>query len=354
VRVTTADLGFERQNLLTVSSPPLSGTVADVIHTLETVPGVAMVGAHANGSAPLAMAGGFGGGASGYSVGLPGTPQEQRMNVLYLRTAPGYFRAAAISIIEGRDFQMDEIGRQDRMVIDVLTARRLFGDRSPVGSAVAYSDKLTATVVGVVATVLDRGPETDPNAMVYMPTRPKASGHLWLVRTAGDPKAVKPAVEAALNGLAAPGGERAQARALEDAFRFITAERRFVAGLMSIFGSFALIIGAAGIYGVMLAIVVQQTREFGIRLALGATAGTILTGVVAQAARLLLLGLAIGLPLGFALSRGVASVFYDVGPSDLSTYAIVMAITMAVGLIAAFLPARRAARVDPQITLRNE
>ncbi len=239
-------------------------------------------------------------------------------------------------------------------MIDVLTAHRLFGDRQAVGASVAYGAKTAATVIGVVATVLDLGPEAAPNAMIYLPTRSSASGHAWLVRTAGDPSALVAPVQAALDGLATPGSTPVLARPIEEAFRFVTAERRFAAGLMSIFGVFALIIGAAGIYGVMLAMVVQQTREFGIRLALGATAWTILSGVIGQAARLLILGLAIGLPLGFVASRGVASIFFDVQPSDLSTYAVVTVITLGVGFLAAFLPARRAARVDPQITLRSE
>jgi hypothetical protein len=273
---------------------------------------------------------------------------------LNIRTAPGYFSAAGISILDGRDFQVEEIGKRDRMILDALTARRLFGDRSPIGASVAYGEDTPATVIGVVATVLDLGPETAPNAMVYTPTRLAAGGHAWRVRTSGDPALVVPAIKAVHDGLATPGGEPATARPLEEAFRVITAERRFVARLMSVFGAFALIIGAAGIYGVMLAIVGQQTREFGIRLALGATAWTILSGVVGQAARLLLMGLAIGLPLGFAASRGMASAFFDVTPSDLSTYAVVTVITLAVGFLAAILPARRASRVDPQITLRSE
>ena len=354
VRVTTKDLGFERRNLIMASRSRLNGTVADVLRTLEGLPGVTAVGAYANGSAPLAMAGGFGGGASGTRVGLPDAAPEQRVSALFLRTAPGYFRAAGISILDGRDFQVEEIGKEDRMVIDVLTARRLFGDRSPIGASVAYGQKTPATVIGVVAAVFDRGPEAAPNAMIYMPTTSAARGHQWLVRTAGDTAPLLLPVQAALDSLAAPEGPPATARPLEEAFRVITAERRFVAGLMSVFGVFALIIGAAGIYGVMLAIVVQQTREFGIRLALGATAATILSGVVGQAGRLLILGLAIGLPLGFAASRGMASVFFDVQPSDLFTYAVVTVITLGVGLVAAYLPARRAARVDPQITLRSE
>ena len=354
VRVTTKDLGFERRNLITASRSGLGGTVADVLRTLEALPGVTAVGAYARGSAPLEMAGGFGGGASGTRIGLADAAPHQRVSVLYLRTAPGYFRTAGISILDGRDFQVEEIGKRDRIIIDVLTARRLFGDRSPVGARVAYGADTAATVIGVVAAVFDRGPEAAPNAMIYMSTDPAASAHQWLVRTGGDTASLVLPVQAALDGLATTDGKPALARPIEEAFRFITAERRFVAGLMSVFGAFALIIGAAGIYGVMLAIVVQQTREFGIRLALGATAWTILSGVVGQAGRLLLLGLAIGLPLGFAASRGVASVFFDVRPTDLSTYAVVTVITLAVGFLAAILPARRAARVDPQITLRSE
>jgi predicted permease len=354
VHVTTKDLGFERRNLLTASRSGLTSPVVEAIRTIESLPGVTAVGAYFNGSAPLAVAGGFGGGGSGTQVGAPGTPPEQRLSVRFIRTAPGYFRAAAISIIEGRDFQMDEIGRDDRVVIDVLTARGLFGSRSPIGAAMVYGSNTPATVIGVVAAVFDRGPETEPNAMIYMPMRPKIGGPAWLVRTAGDPMAVKPAIEAALNGMADPADPPALARPLEDAFRVITAERRFVAGLMSVFGSFALVIGAAGIYGVMLAIVVQQTREFGIRLALGATSWTILSNVIRGAARLLLIGLAIGLPLGFALSLTMASVFFDVKPTDLSTYAMVAGLTLLAGVLAAFLPARRAARVDPQVTLRAE
>ena len=354
IRVTTRDLGFDRHNLLTASKSGLTGTAADVISALEAVPGVVAVGAHANGSAPLAMAGGLGGGASGTRVWTADVAGAQPVNALFMRVAPGYFKAAGVSVLDGRDFDASETGKQDRMIIDALTARRVFGERSPVGASVMYGSGTPATIVGVVASVSDRGPETEANAMVYMPSRPAASGHLWLVRTAGDPATTIPRVQATLDGLAAPGGSPAEARPLEDAFRYITAERRFAAGLMSIFGVFALLIGGAGIYGVMLAIVVQQTREFGIRLALGATSRMILSNVIRAAARLLLIGLAVGLPLGFATSLTMSSVFFDVKPSELSTYAMVALITLAVGLLAAFLPARRAARVDPQVTLRLE
>lgn len=354
IRVTTQDLGFDRHNLVTATKSGLTGTAAEVMRALEVIPGVIAVGAHANGSAPLAMAGGFGGGASGTRVWAAEMAGAEQVNALFMRIAPGYFKATGVSVLEGRDFDTAETGRQDRMIIDVLTARRLFGERSPVGASVMYGSGTPATIVGLVASVSDRGPETEANAMVYMPSRPSAAGHLWLVRTAGDPATTIPRVQATLDGLAAPGGPPAEARPLEDAFRFITAERRFAAGLMSIFGVFALLIGGAGIYGVMMATVTQRTREFGIRLALGAPRKTIISGVIRQATRSLIIGLAIGLPCGFAVSLTMSSMFFEARPSDLSTYLVVAVITLTFGVLAAFWPAQRASRVDPQVTLRAE
>ena len=354
VRVSSRDLGFNRQNLLTVSKPGLHGSAVDVMRQIETIPGVIAVGAHAYGSAPLAIAGGFGGGGSATQMWLPGAAEDQRQDVRFMRTAPGYFKAAGVSILEGRDFEAEDAGRPDRVVMDVLTARRMFGDRSPVGATVQYSGVQTAVVIGLVATVSDRGPEMEANAMVYMPAKPAASQHLWLVRTAGDPTPIIPAIQSTLDHMAAPGESPAEARPLQDAFRFITAERRFAAGMMSIFGAIALVIGAAGIYGVMMATVTQRTREFGVRLALGAPRKTIVSGVIRQATRSLVIGLAIGLPCGFAVSLTMSSMFFEARPSDLSTYVIVALITLTFGVLAAFWPAQRASRVDPQVTLRAE
>jgi ABC-type antimicrobial peptide transport system permease subunit len=139
---------------------------------------------------------------------------------------------------------------------------------------------------------------------------------------------------------------------VNDAFSQLTARRRFNAGLMSAFALCAILIGAAGIYAVMASVVAQQTREIGVRVALGATPGNIRRDVLVAAARHLALGLAIGLPIGGWISRGFTSLFFKVAPTDASIYLVVAATLAAVGLLAAIVPARRAARVDPIVSLR--
>ncbi len=134
--------------------------------------------------------------------------------------------------------------------------------------------------------------------------------------------------------------------------RRLTATRRFNAGLMSAFGCLAMVIGAAGIYGVIAAVVAQQTREIGVRVALGATPRLIQRRVLALAGTHVLSGLAVGLPLAWWISRGVAAYLFQVTPADPAVYAGVAGLVGLVGVAAALLPARRAAQTDPMITLR--
>jgi putative ABC transport system permease protein len=354
VRVSRADLGFERRNLLAASVSGLTAPVADVINELERAPGVTAVGAFQNGSAPLAMAGGFGGGASGTSVRRADASSGQgSIEVLFLRTAPGYFAAAGTRILRGRDFSDTDYGRTDAVVIDATLGRLLFDSADPVGKNIELRQG-PVVVIGVVADVRDRGPEAESSRMIYMPARNAAGGYAFIVRTDTAAAPVIPAVQAAFDRLRSPGGQPAVVRPIEDAFRTITADRRFAADVMLLFGVLALLIGAAGLYGVMTALVEQRTREIGIRMALGADPPTIVTSILIQAGRYLAAGLAIGLPAGVLISRGFGSVFYQVQPTDVSIYFVVAAIILAVGIAASGLPARRAARIDPQITLRTE
>ena len=353
VRVTGSDLGFERRNLVTAGVSGLTSPVMDVVRALGELPGVAAVGAFTGGSAPLARAGGFGGGASGTTVSKPGAPDRDATDVLFLATTPGYFKAAGIRVVYGRDFTSEELGRRDRVILDADVARRLYRDVDPVGSTVQWS-VIPATIVGVVASVRDYGPDRDPNPAIYVPAGPNRTGYELLIRATSHPAAIIPTIQTTLDRFRKSDSQPALARPLEEAFRAITADRRFAAGLMSIFGVLALFIGAAGIYGVMTSVVGQQTREFGIRIALGAYAGTILLGVVMRAARHLLLGLAIGLSAGFVAARGVESILFGVKATDVSIYLTVITVTLIVGLLAAIVPARRAARVDPLVSLRSE
>jgi ABC-type antimicrobial peptide transport system permease subunit len=210
------------------------------------------------------------------------------------------------------------------------------------------------------------GPEAEGTPQVYMPlvrrdgsTSPLPvlnGGNLqFIVRTSGPAEAVVPAIETTLAQLSPPRAGRPGPRAMvvEDAFRNLTADRRFNAGLMAIFGAVAFLIGSAGLYGVLASVVAQQTREIGVRVALGATAARIRHDVMNEAGRYLLAGLAIGLPVAWLVSRAFGSLYFGVTPADPFVYLLVAAALAGAGVLAAALPARRASRVDPAIALRD-
>ena len=209
------------------------------------------------------------------------------------------------------------------------------------------------TVVGIVPHVYARGPEDAAEPAAYFALRPSATGTFagLFVRTSPPPEAMLPVVTDALAPFA-PTGVRSYIHVADEAVRQITATRRFNGGLMSAFGCIAMLIGAAGVYGVTAAVVAQQTREIGVRVALGATPRLIRRSVLARTGTHVLFGLAVGLPLAWWISRGFAAYLFQVTPADPSVYLGVAALVGTVGLGAALLPARRAARTDPIITLR--
>jgi ABC-type antimicrobial peptide transport system permease subunit len=139
----------------------------------------------------------------------------------------------------------------------------------------------------------------------------------------------------------------------DEAFGRLTATRRFNAALMSVFGIVAMLLGAAGVYATMASVVAQQTREIGVRVALGATPGRIQRGVLAMACRHLLVGLGLGMPLAWWLSRGFAALLFRVSPADASVHVGVCALVSVVGCLAAWVPGRHAARIDPLVSLRR-
>jgi hypothetical protein len=354
IRVTRADLGFERSHLISVSASGYRGNVSDLVESLRGVTGVVSVAVVSNGSPPL-IAAGFGGGSSTTTLVREDAPEgTEPMMADMRRVSPEYFQTAGISFTRGRAFDASAAEMPKAVVIDDIAARKLFGDQNPVGAIVrGRGPQDVFTVAGVVANVRLNGPERTAGPQVYYALGPRSGSPQLLLRTSPSPAAILPAIQATLARALPAGTPPAQIHALEDAFRRITADRRFNAGLMAIFGALALFIGAAGIYGVMASVVAQQTREIGVRVALGATAARIRRDVVAQAGRYLLAGLAVGLPAAWWVSRMFVSLLFEVRPTDLRVYLAVAALLIGVGVVAALVPARRAARVDPLIALKG-
>jgi putative ABC transport system permease protein len=355
VLVTRVDLGVDRTNLLAVS--PLNGfngTVDEVQTRLKGIPFVADVAVVTGSSLPL-VGQAFGGGSSyGKLLRADADAGQAPSEVQMYRVTPNYFAVTGMAFRRGSTWPAATALASPPIVLDELAARSLFGDRDPVGLHIRHVGlKDLFTVVGVVPSVYANGAEREARPSAYLAIPPNAarrSANLF-VRTTSPPIGLVTAVEAALAPLAPPG-RAPYVHAVDEAVRTITATRRFNATLMSAFAVFAMLIGGAGIYAVMASVVGQRTREIGLRMALGATTRDIRRDVLGQTGRHLGFGLAAGLPIAWWISRGFGALFFQVRPTDLSVYVIVAVTLAAIALVAAVVPARRASRVDPIVSLR--
>jgi putative ABC transport system permease protein len=353
VRVLTKDLGFSRHDSLVATRSGITTPAYDVAGLIRTVPGVVASGGYSRGDAPLT-----GGGQMAVRVWRPGGPEAVNAAEMQITISvtPGYLPAAGATFLAGRDFEDDDLGRRDRIIIDDATATRLYPDGTAVGRPLAYGMDAQATIVGVIAGMRTEGPETPATPMLYQPLARDASTSTWLVRASRDPHTVSTSVASVLDGLSGSStpDRKATITRLDDVFREMTRERRFVATVMSLFGVLALAIGATGIYGVLWSTVSQRTREFAIRSALGGSRRHIVGTVLRDAVRMVIGGLVVGLALGFAVGRTVSSLLFEVQVSSPAWYLIVATAMLLGCLASALIPARRAASVDPQVALRAE
>jgi predicted permease len=361
IRVAGIELGIDRANLLAVKPrAEFRGSVDDVKRTLEVLPDVKSVAVATGASLPL-IGSAFGGAWITNTMtradGSAGSDDARKLTVLQYRVTANYFDVAGMSFLRGRTWPDDPALNATAVVLDEQGARQLFGADDPVGRQVRATDPAGVfTVVGTVPHVFARGPEaTDPPAAYIALSPNPARNYAGLfVKTSRPADEMVALVNDALTSLAplTPPDEPFVFVA-DEAVRRITATRRFNAGLMSAFGLVGVLIGAAGVYAVMGSFVAQQTREIGVRLALGATPLRIQRGVLALAWRHLLIGLALGVPVAWWLSRGFASLLFQVTPGDVSVYIGVSTTLIAIGVLAAWIPAHRAGKVDPLVSLRQ-
>jgi predicted permease len=357
VRVVRTDLGFARQNLISLGLDASPGSNNVVREALRGTAGVASI-AEVSGSPPLVTSAYPG----TYSVvrtrleRLASANDAASVQPTIYRISPEYFDTAGIQVLRGRTFTEAEAS-EPVAIIDEIIAALLFADgQDPIGARLSSDSTLPPlTVVGVVRTVSHDGPEATADPQLYLPKSIGTTGTThYLIRTSRRVADVIPRLQGSLRRALPPDSQLPPIRSLEEAFRTMTAGRRANATLMSLFGVIALLIGGAGVYAVMASTVVQQEREVGVRVALGATKGQIMRGVVARAVAYVAGGLGIGLLAGNSLSGFFESLLFQVRPSELSSYVIVAALLLMVGLVAALVPAVRAANVDPIVILRRE
>jgi len=271
---------------------------------------------------------------------------------------PGYFHTARIPLVKGRDFTAHDSQDVPRVaIINRTMADRFWPSLDPIGKHFAPNEghPRWITVVGVVGDVLQYGLDqtaTAPEA--YFPEyQSQDSNMIALLRTAASPLGQLPALRGALRDLdsqIAIDNPRELTEVVQDS----SSQQRFLALLLGLFAGLALVLAAVGIYGVIAYSVAQRTHEIGIRVALGAARGNLLGMVLGEGLRTAIGGVVVGLAGAWVLMRFLSSLLYGVRPTDLLTYASVSMLLIVVSLLACYVPARRAASIDPMVALRYE
>jgi len=272
---------------------------------------------------------------------------------------PDYFRVMRIPLKRGRVFTTQDVATAPKVaVISEACAREQFPNQDPIGEQIQLGGRDDSqpwiTIVGIVGDVRQYGLDTAPNIAAYIPQAQNMSFSFSLVaRTSTDPRGLERSARAAF--LAAdPTQPVLQVQPMETYLASSLAQRRFTLALLALFGGLALALAAVGIYGVVSCAVTSRTREMGIRMALGAERRDVLSMVLRQAAVLAGAGLAAGLAASLALTRFLSTLLFEVRTTDLTTLAAIAALLAGIALGASYLPARRAASVDPTVALRYE
>ncbi len=297
--------------------------------------------------------------ATSFSVVGQPPPAPGQAPVADIRLADeGYFPALGIPLIRGRlPAVSDAAGSPPVVVINETMARQLWPDGDPIGARVRVSwddPEAEPEIVGVVGDVRHNGLDGDVRPMIYYPRAQSPSGYMVLVvRAAGDLTALTTAIRGVVreSDPALPIGDIAT---MQEYVRRSVADRRYPMLLLGLFGALAVTLAAIGIYGVVAHGVGLRTREFGVRIALGASPGNVARLVLSGAVALALGGVALGVAGALLSTRVLTHLLYQVAPGDPGTLAAVATVLTLVVLLAAWLPARRAARVDPMTALRAD
>jgi putative ABC transport system permease protein len=291
---------------------------------------------------------------------VEGRPVEDYFReVRHKEITPSYFRTMKIPVLDGREFEpSDNANSPGVVIVNQALADLYFSGENPLGRRVKFAkptiDGPWHTIIGVVRGEKQDGMDVEIKPEVYRSyLQDPRSQMSFVVRTANDPTSLIAAVRSEIRALDKdlPAFD---IKTMTEILSASLAPKRFTMLLLCIFASVALILASVGIYGVMSYSVTERTHEIGIRMALGARAADVLKLVVGQAALLALIGVSLGLVASFLLTRLMESLLFGVSTTDPLTFALVAALLTTVALVASYIPARRAMRVDPMVALRYE
>jgi len=353
VHLLDVDLGFEPSHAATISLDFNEGQKSEarvaqweeIIRRTRLIPGVEKAGITDN--LPLSRNRSWG----IHAKGVEYRPGELQGTFVFI-VSPGYLSAIGMRLVEGRDFLWDDDKKQPTVIINETVARALWPKQDPIGR-IAIAGGVEARVIGVIADVHESKVEDGGGWQMYLPvTAFGPEGAELVVRSPLPPGNLAGSLMATLRAIN-PGQPATQLRPLRDLVDHAVSPRRFVVMLVATFALLGLILASLGIYGVIAYSVSRRTQEIGIRMALGASRGRVQSTVLARTLRLAGLGLIAGVGGSLAAAHAIASLLYGTAATDPLTYAGMVALLLLVALLAGYLPARRASRIDPMVALRS-
>jgi predicted permease len=358
VRVLDVDLGFDPARAATVRVDPDSrystpeqrnAYVTEVLRRVKAVPGVE--GAATTDALPL-------GRNRTWTTRAKGVTYERgRVPSAFVRVvSDGYPRAMGIPLLAGRDIaESDTPTSEPVIMINDTMARTMWPGQDAVGQIILNACGPERRVIGVVGDVRHLALEQSSGNEMYLPARQcgDQSSMDLVVRSTLTPSLLATAVRDALRPLA-PSLATNEFRTLQQLIDRSTSPRRFLVLLLGGFAAFALVLASLGIYGLISYSVNQRRQEIGIRMAVGASARDVQTGIVLQTLWLAAIGIAIGAAVSWTLANGLSGLLFEVAPRDPGTFAAMLLVLTGVAAVAGYVPARRASRIDPMAALRAE
>jgi predicted permease len=356
LRVLDIDLGFEPSRAAAVSVDyDDGGNVAkraaiwqDVVRRTSMIPGVEATGISDN--LPMSRNRSWGIAA----LGERKLTDRDFVEVFVYIVSPGYLKAMGMHLLAGRDVSWDDVvNNRNVVVINETVARKLWPGQSPIGR-IAVAGGANSEVIGEIADVRQSSAEDDAGAQMYLPVTKQfgPEGSYLVVRSKLPPAALAMSVMRTLREIN-PGQSATEFMPVQGLVDHATSPRRFFVLLVGIFAGLGLLLAWLGIYGVVSYSVTRRTQEIGIRMALGATEARVQLEVIGTTLRLTLIGIGLGFIASFAIARLIASLLFRTAPTDPLTFAGMVVLLGAVALLAGYLPARRASRINPIQALRG-
>jgi predicted permease len=353
LRVLDVGLGFEPSHAAAISvdyadggSPEKRAAIwQEIVRRASMIPGVEAAGISDN--LPMSRNRSWGIRAKGGDY-----DRGKFQGAFVYIVSPGYLNAIGMRLIKGRDTSWEDTPKSEKVVIiNEAVARKLWPGQDPIGR-IAEAGGGDARVIGVIADVHETNAEDGTGWQMYLPaTQFGPEGCYLVVRSKLPPAALGPSVMRTLRQIN-PGQPATEFKPIQNLVDHATSPRRFFMLLVSLFAGLGLQLASLGIYGVISYSVTRQTQQIGIRMALGATAAQVRLGVIAKTLRLALLGIAVGTMASFAVAKGIASLLFRTEPTDPATFAGMILLLSAVALVAGYIPAHRASRIDPMVALR--